>query len=346
MTYLEQQSWGQTPEGADILLYTLRNGKGMLAKVTNYGAILTELHAPDRQGQSANVTWGFDNLAQYLKGHPFFGATTGRVANRIAQARFQLDGKEFNLAANNGRNHLHGGIKGFDKVAWKSEPLKQQTAVRFSYLSPDGEEGYPGNLSTSVTYALTDSNELKIDYTATSDKATPVNLTNHAYFNLAGSGKVYEHELMLAAEHYTPTNDELIPTGEVAAVRGTPVDFTQPTPIGARLHQLASKPVGYDHNFVLQSNNGSLKLAAQVYEPKSGRFMETFTTEPAIQLYTGNFLDGSLTGLGGVIYHQHSALCLETQHYPDAVHHPHFPSIILRPGQTFKSTTVYRFGTR
>jgi aldose 1-epimerase len=345
MINLEQQNWGNLPEGA-VTLYTLRNSKGMLARVTNYGAILTELHAPARQGQPANVVCGFDNLAQYVKGHPYFGTTTGRVANRIARAEFELDGKTFKLAANNGRNHLHGGIKGFDKTVWKGEPVNQHAAVNFSYLSPDGEEGYPGNLSVQVRYALTEDNELRIDYQATTDQATPVNLTNHSYFNLAGSGTIYDHELMLAAENYTPTDDELIPTGEIASVRGKPVDFTQPRPIGSRLKELNCQPIGYDHNFVLNSQDNSLKLAAQVFEPKSGRFMETLTTEPAIQLYTGNFLDGSLTGIGGVVYAQHTAFCLETQHHPDAVHQPNFPSIILRPGQTFRSTTVYRFAVR
>jgi aldose 1-epimerase len=349
MTRLEEQDWGKAPDGTAVKLFTLANSKGMVAKLTTYGATLTELRVPDRNGKVANVVLGFDNLDQYLKVHPYFGTTTGRVANRIARARFALDGKEYTLAANDGRNHLHGGTKGFDKVVWEAKtlpPTDHEVAMQFSYLSKDGEEGYPGNLSVTVIYTLTDDNELKIDYAATTDKATPVNLTNHSYFNLAGSGDILGHEVMIDADRYTPVDEELIPTGEIASVKGIALDFTRPMPIGARIARFKPKPGGYDHNYVLNRGGKSLALAAHVHEPKTGRLMEVLTTEPGIQLYTGNFLDGKLTGHGGAVYRQHTGLCLETQHFPDAVNHPNFPSTILRPGQTYKTTTVYRFAVQ
>jgi len=346
MTRLEEKEFGKLADGTPVRLFTLSTANGMVARVTSYGAILTELRVPDRNGKIGNVVHGFDNLKQYAGGHPFFGAIAGRVANRIAKATFTLDGKEYTLAANNGRNHLHGGLKGFDKVVWDARPLPatdHEAAVQFRYLSKDGEEGYPGNLSVIVTYTLTDNNELRIDYEATTDKATPVNLTNHSYFNLAGEGDVLDHEVIIASERYTPVDDELIPTGEIASVQGTPLDFAKPVRIGARIEQLKPKPGGYDHNFVLNSAGKSLAPAARVSEPKSGRVLEVLTTEPGIQLYTGNFLDGTHKGIGGVVYGRHSGFCLETQHFPDSVHHPNFPSTILRPGGTFKSTTVFRF---
>jgi aldose 1-epimerase len=348
MTKLEQQDWGKLPDGTAVKLYTLTNRKGMVAKITSYGAILTELHVPDRNGKAENIVLGFDNLDQYLKGHPGFGATIGRVANRIANARFTLDGLEYKLAANNGPHHLHGGSKGFDKVVWEAQPVQTsgpEVAIQFNYLSKDGEENYPGNLSVTVVYTLTDDNELRIDYTAKTDKATPVNLTNHSYFNLAGSGDVLGHELMLAADRYTPVDDGLIPTGEIASVNGTALDFTKPMVIGARLEQLKPKPGGYDHNYVLNGGGRSLALAARVQEPKTGRVMEVHTTEPGMQLYTANFLDGKLSGVGGAVYKKHSGLCLETQHFPDSVNHPNFPSMILRPDQTYRTTTVFKFKT-
>jgi len=348
MTRLEEQDWGKTLEGALVKRFTLANSNGMAARITNYGAILTELQVPDQHGKPGNVVLGFDSLESYLKGHPFFGAIAGRVANRIARAEFTLDGQQYILAANNGPNHLHGGKKGFDKVVWQAKPLpsnKRESSLQLTYLSPDGEEGYPGNLSATVTYSLTDDNELRLDYTATTDKATPVNLTNHSYFNLSGAGDILGHELTLAADHYTPVDDLLIPTGEIASVKNTPLDFTQPTLIGARIAQLKPRPGGYDHNFVVNGVGNSLALAARVRDPNSGRVLEVHTTEPGVQLYTGNFLDGSLTGSGGFSCVQHSGFCLETQHFPDAVHHPNFPSIILRPGQTYKTTTVFKFST-
>lgn len=345
----DAQAFGTLPDGTPVQIITLKNRHGLTAKITEYGAILTELWVPDRKGNPGNVVLGFDNLAQYVKGHPFFGATTGRVANRIAKGKFTLDGRDYTLAVNNGPNHLHGGLKGFDKRFWKctARLVTQDAALAvFTYTSPDGEEGYPGTLQVKVTYALTDANELRIDYEAVTDKATPVNLTNHSYFNLAGGGSVLQHVLQLHAARYTPADATLIPTGEIAPVKGTGLDFTQPTPLGARIAEYMGFAKGYDHNFVLDSGGGKLGPCARVEDPQSGRVMEITTTEPGVQLYTGNHLDGSLTGVGGVKYAQHTGFCLETQHFPDSINHPGFPTTVLRPGQTFQSTTVHRFSTR
>ncbi len=344
-----KMDFGKTREGVPVEQYVLTNGK-MTAKVITHGAILRELIVPDRQGKPGDVVLGFDNLEGYLAGHPFFGATAGRVANRIAKGRFTLDGVEYKLAVNNGPNSLHGGLKGFDKAVWKAENVSgaKGAAVKLSHVSKDGDEGYPGTLSVSVTYTVTPENELRIDYSATTDKATPVNLTNHSYFNLAGpaSGSILGHELTLASEFYTPTDADLIPTGALETVSGTPLDFTVPVPIGARLGELKAEPKGYDHNFVLRGEPGALKPAAKVRDSASGRVLEMFTTEPAVQLYTANFLDGKLKGKGGVAYKQHQAFCLEAQHYPDSVHHDNFPSIILRPGSTYTQTTIYKFSVQ
>jgi aldose 1-epimerase len=338
--------FGKTTEGTAVDLYTLTNAKGAVAKVMTYGATLTELHVPDRTGKVGDVVLGFDSLDGYLKGHPYFGSTVGRVANRVAKGKFTLDGKEYTLAVNNGPNALHGGKKGFDKVVWTAEPMVGSNSVKFTYRSPDGEEGYPGNLTATVIYTLTDANELRLDYTATTDKATPVNLTNHTYFNLAGpaSGDILGHVLMIAADRYTPTNDTLIPTGEIRPVAGTPFDFTTPTPMGARIAQAGGNPVGYDLNYVLNGGGKELALAARVTDPKTGRVMEVYTTEPGIQFYTGNFLDGSNRGKGGVVYTKNQAFCLEAQHFPDSVNHPSFPTMTLQPGQTYQQTTTYKFG--
>lgn len=341
MAAMENEIFGRMPDGAPIRRWTLRNQNGVTAKLIEYGAILSELSMPNRSGGSVNVVAGFDNLDQYLAGHPFFGATTGRYANRIALGRFSIDGAEYQLPINNGPNSLHGGLKGFDKRVWSSDP-QGNNAVRFSYLSKDGEEGYPGNLRVEVTYRLTDDNELAIEYQASTDKPTVVNLTNHSYFNLAGSGDILGHEVFIDADRYTPVNDQLIPTGELAPVDGTPFDFRKPTTIGARMQQIKATPVGYDHNFVLNSSGKSLALVSRVVDPGSGRGVEVRTTEPGMQLYTGNFLDGKLTGIGGVRYHQHSALCLETQHFPNSPNIPAFPSTVLRPGGTYRTTTAYR----
>jgi aldose 1-epimerase len=346
---VERMEFGKTPEGIPVELYVLTNGR-VTAKVMTYGATLTELVVPDRNGKSADVVLGFDDLAGYLAGHPYFGTTTGRVANRIAKGRFTLDGTEYKLAVNNPPNTLHGGVKALDKVVWKAKDASSPDgpAVRFSYLSPDGEEGFPGNLSMNVTYTVTGDNGLKIDYTATTDKATPVNLTNHSYFNLAGpaSGPITDHELWLAADQYTPVDDTLIPTGKLEPVRGTPLDFTTPTKIGARLDEIKGDPGGYDHNYVIRGGGRSLALAARVYEPTSGRVLEMYTTEPGVQFYTANFLDGSKKGKEGVVYRKRQAFCLEAQHFPDSVNHPEFPSTILRPGGTYAQTTIYKFSTK
>lgn len=349
MTRITEEDWGATRDGTSVKRFTLTNQNGMLARLTNYGAILTELQVPDRQGRLTNVVLGFDNLERYLQGHPAFGTVVGRVANRIAHARFTLDGQEYQLAANHGTHHIHGGVRGFDKVVWESKvlPAKHNSAsVQFTYLSPDGEEGYPGNLSVVVLYTLTDDNELRIDYHATTDQPTILNLTNHSYFNLAGHGDVLNHELFIDADRYTVADRDLIPTGEITLVKGTPLDFTQPTRIGARIDELKPQPNGYDHNYVLNSGGSSLALAARASEPKSGRVLEVSTTEPGVQLYTGNWLDGRIEGIGGVNYVRHGGFCLETQHFPDSVNHPEFPSTVLRPGQTFQSTTVFKFSTR
>lgn len=339
---VEVSSFGKLPDGTPVQIFTLFNSAGLSAKVSDYGTILTELDVPDRHGKNGDIVLGFDNLEQYLKGHPYFGATVGRVANRIAKGRFTLDGKTYALAVNNGPNHLHGGLKGFDKAVWKTTP-QEGAAVQFTYTSGDGEEGYPGKLDVTVLIALTESNELAITVTAICDKPTPVNVTNHSYFNLATQGDVLQHELTIAADHFTPKDDTSIPTGEIRPVRGTPMDFTRPHVVGSRFPELNERPVGYDHNFVLNGGGKGLEFAARLFEPKSGRVMEVFTTQPGVQLYTANYLDGSLIGKRGQPYHRHSGLCLETQHFPDSVNHPNFPSVILRPGQTYRQTTVHKF---
>jgi aldose 1-epimerase len=339
---VKKSAFGKTADGQAVDLYTLTNANGMTVKVTNYGGIITEIHAPDKNGQFADMALGFDSLDGYLKAHPFFGATVGRVANRVAKGQFTLGGKTYHLAVNNGPNALHGGTKGFDKVVWKAEAATDNVpSVRMTYMSKDGEEGYPGNLTAAVIFTLTADNGLQLDYAAQTDKPTPINLTNHSYFNLGGpnSGDVLGHVMMINADQYTPTDDTLIPTGVLAPVKGTPLDFTKPTPIGAHIKEIHATPVGYDHNFVLNGN----KPAVRVKEPKSGRVMEMTTTEPGVQFYTGNFLDGTLTGKGGTVYKQYYGFCLEAQHFPDSVNHPNFPSVILQPGKTYTQTTVYKF---
>lgn len=348
MKRLEKTEFGKLPDGSTAHLYTMRNSKGIVVKVTDYGLIITELHAPDRNGKGGNVVLGFDNLERYLKGHPFFGAIAGRYANRIGGARFSLDGKEYTLAANNGKNHLHGGRVGFDKKLWAAEPMQStpdRIAIAFKYTSKDGEEGYPGNLALTVVYTLTDDNELIIDYSATTDKKTIVNVTNHSYFNLAGSGDVREHALLIEADQYTPVDAELIPTGEIASVKGTALDFTSPRKIGERIEQTGIG--GYDHNFVLRGGvTEKARLAARAHEPNSGRVMEVFTTEPGVQLYTAIHLNGSIVGTGGVTYPKWGGFCLETQHYPDSPNKPNFPSVVLEPGKKFHSVTSFKFSTK
>ncbi|HEX2972876.1 MAG TPA: aldose epimerase family protein [Tepidisphaeraceae bacterium] len=334
---ITKTEFGTLPNGTTVDLYTLTNAHGMVAKVMNYGATLVELHVPDKNGKVADVVLGFDDLKSYVERNPLFGSTVGRVANRIANAKFTLNGVEYPLSKNAGPHHIHGRL---DKVLWKAHPVegKDGPSVMFTYLSPDMDEGYPGNLSLIVIYTLTHKNELKIDYKATTDKPTPVNLTNHSYFNLAGTGDVLDHELTLTADKYTVADNALIPTGEVRSVANTPLDFTKPTAIGARIAQVGS---GYDHNFVLNNTDGTLALAARVRDPKSGRVMEVLTTEPGVQLYTANHLN--MAGKRGVTYKKHAALCLETQHFPDSVNHPDFPSTILNPGKTYSQVTIFRF---
>jgi aldose 1-epimerase len=346
---ITMKPYGKTPDGTPVEEYTMTNRKGVTMKVITYGGIVTELHVPDKDGKFADICLGCSNLDEYVEGHPFFGALTGRVANRIAKGKFTLDGKEYTLATNNGPNHLHGGTKGFDKRVWKkfaSSSDDSQQSLTLQYVSKDGEEGYPGNLEVVVTYDLTDKNEWRISYAAVTDKSTPVNLTQHAYFNLSGhdSGTILDHVLKLNADKYTPTDDTLIPTGKIEPVKGTPFDFTSPTPIGKRIKDIKADPQGYDLNFVLNGKAGELRAIAEVTDPKSGRVMNVSTDQPGVQLYTGNFLDGKQKGKGGVRYKQYGGFCLETQHFPDSVNKKEFPSVILEPGRRYVHTTVYTFG--
>ena len=340
-------SFGKLPSGQTVDVYTLANKHGLIAKVITYGAILTELHVPDRQGRLGDIVLGFDNLEAYLKGHPYFGSTVGRVANRIAKGTFTLGGKTYHLAINNPPNTLHGGKVGFDKVLWKARPLKTAfgPSVMLTYRSKNGEEGFPGNLNVKVIYTLTNDNTLRIDYEATTDKATPINLTHHSYFNLAGKDRVLEHVVNINAEHYVPVDENLIPTGDLASIAGTPFDFIQPHTIGANIAQIGNIPEGYDHTYVLKGASGALKFAAKVTEPTTGRILKIWTTEPGVQFYTGNFLDGTLTGKYGTIYDTHSGFSLEAQHFPDSIHHPQFPNTVLRPGKVYRQRTVHQFLT-
>lgn len=343
---IEKQVFGKTPDGESVDLYTLTNSNGLKTQITTYGGIVTTLHVPDRDGNLGDIVLGYDTLDEYIKDNPYFGALIGRCGNRIGKGKFTLNGVQYTLATNNGPNHLHGGIKGFDKVVWDAEQMEtnEGPALKLTYLSRDGEEGYPGNLDCTVIYTLTNNDELKVSYEAETDKDTVVNLTHHSYFNLAShdSDDILGHELMLNADNYTAVDEDLIPTGEIKSVKGTPMDFTKPTAIGARIDQVKG---GYDHNFVLNSSDGSLALAASVYEPKTGRVMEISTTEPGIQFYSGNFLDGSLKGKGAV-YNKHNAFCLETQHFPDSPNKPDFPSVVLKPGEKYTHLTVHKFAVR
>ena len=348
---IDKEPFGQLTDGTAIDRYRLTNANGMEVEFITYGGTVTAIRTPDRDGKLANVVLGFARLEDYEAKNPYFGSIVGRYANRIANARFDLEGVTYQLAVNNGPNALHGGEVGFDKRVWtaKETASPDGLAVVLSYRSPDGEEGYPGNLDVQVTYTLTDADEFQIDYQATTDKPTVVNLTSHSYFNLAGegSGSIEGHELMLNASAYTPVDATLIPTGALDKVAGTPFDFTQPTLLGARLrdgHEQLVRGQGYDHNFVLDKPApGAMSLAARVHEPTSGRMMEIYTTEPGIQLYTGNFLDGTLLGPAGKTYRQGDGFCLETQHFPDSPNKPSFPSTLLKPGETFRSTTMHRF---
>ena len=344
-----KETYGKLPDGTAVDLYTLANRSGMEVKITNYGGIIVSIKTPDRNGKMGDVVLGYDNLDGYVTKNPFFGCLVGRYGNRIGKARFSLSGVEYKLASNNGQNHLHGGLKGFDKQVWQARALDDATGLELKYLSRDGEEGYPGNLSVTVTYTLGDDNSLKIDYLATTDKETVLNLTNHSYFNLAGEGDILGHEMMIDADRFTPVDSELITTGELRAVAGTPFDFLKPTPIGARIDADDEQIVfgnGYDHNFVLNHKPGEMGLVARVYEPKTGRQMEVSTTEPGVQFYTGNFLDGSIRGKSGRIVERRSGFCLETQHFPDSPNKPQFPSPVLKPGETYRTSTSFRFFAR
>jgi aldose 1-epimerase len=343
------QNWGQSPDGQPVELYTLTNANGMEARIMTYGGVLVSLKVPDRAGKLADVVLGFDNLAGYLQKppEPHFGALIGRYGNRIGNASFTLDGIHYTLPKNDGQNTLHGGTRGFDKVVWQAKPVGNN-GVQLSYLSKDGDQGFPGNLSVTVVYTLTDKNELKIDYSATTDKDTVVNLTNHSYFNLAGEGvgDVLGHMVTINADRFTAVDKGLIPTGELRSVAGTPFDFRTPHTIGERINandEQLTYGHGYDHNFVLNRTGSGLRLAARVVEPKSFRVLEVLTTEPGLQFYTGNQLDGSIHGKGGASYGSHAAFCMETQHFPDSPNKPSFPSTELKPGATYHTTTVFRF---
>jgi aldose 1-epimerase len=348
----DQAPFGKMPDGTAVTGFTLVNRNNVTVQAIEYGAIVTSIRVPDKDGKVADVALGFDTLDGYLKGHPYFGANAGRCANRIAKGKFSIDGKEYTLATNNGPNHLHGGKAGFDKKVWRGEAFMNTVGpgVRFTLRSPDKEEGYPGNLSVTMSYMLTDTNELVIDYRATTDQPTICNLAHHSYFNLAGhnSGTILGHEFQAMAKNYTPADDTLIPTGKIAPVAGTPFDFTTPKAIGKDLKAAGGDPVGYDLNFVLDKGaTDRPELAARVTEPKSGRTLEVYTTEPGLQFYSGNFLDGTNVGRGGAVYRQYNGFCLEPQKFPDSVNKPEWKdrsNPVLRPGETYRQTTVYKFG--
>lgn len=349
---IKKEQFGTTPNGKKVDIYTLTNANGCEARITNYGGIVVSLTVPDKDGKIGDVVLGRDKLDEYIEDNsPYFGALIGRYGNRIGKAKFELNGRTYTLAANNGENHLHGGVKGYDKVVWDAKEIKQDNAVglELNYLSEDGEEGYPGDLKVTVKYIWTNNNELKIEYSATTDKDTIVNLTHHSYFNLAGKGDILDHELMINADKFTPVDEGLIPTGELRSVKGTPMDFTKPTAVGARIgqdDQQLEYGLGYDHNWVLNDYDGSLKKVATVYESTSGRVMEVYTTEPGLQFYSGNFLDGTLIGKGGKPCKHRTGLCLESQHFPDSPNQPDFLSTTLKPGEKYHTTTIYKFKTK
>lgn len=347
MKNIVKKPFGQTKDGIAVDLYTITNPSGASVSLATYGATVTSLNVKDKAGKFGDVVLGFDTLDGYLGEHPYFGALIGRYGNRIAKGKFTLNGKQYTLATNNGPNALHGGIKGFSRQVWKAAEVGDD-AVEFTYVSKDGEEGYPGTLTAVVRYTLTPANELRIDYTSTTDADTVVNLTNHSYFNLGGLDDNLTHQVEIYADRFTPVDAGLIPTGELRPVKGTPFDFTTPHVVGERIDasdEQIKLGGGYDHNFVFTNQDGQLNLVAKVSEPTSGRVMEVLTTEPGVQFYTGNFLNGSVKGKGGRAYNRRAALCLETQHYPDSPNKPKFPTTVIKPGETRKSTTVYRFGT-
>jgi aldose 1-epimerase len=347
---ITKEFFGKTDAGESVDLYTLTNNKGMIVKIITYGGILNQIWAPDKYGKFKDVILGFDKLEGYVHGKAFIGALVGRYANRIGKAKFTLDGKEYKLAANNNGNALHGGTIGFNSVVWKGTPLthSKSVALKLEYLSKDGEEGYPGNMNVVVIYSLNDNNEIEIDYSATCDKKTVVNLTNHAYFNLTGSPEsdILNQVMMINADKYTPINETLIPTGKLEPIKGTPLDFKNPEPIGTRIDDKFEQIVlagGYDHNWVLNKEGNALSLAARVFDPLSGRVLEVLTTEPGIQFYSGNFLNGSETGIGNIQYDKRHGFCLETQHFPDSPNKPEFPSVVLEPGKKYSTKTIFKF---
>ncbi len=347
---IEKGVFGVTADGIQVDRYTLRNVSGMTVRLITYGATVIELCVPDREGRFSDVVLGFDRLEQYETESPYFGCIVGRVAFRITHGRFELDGNSYQLTLNTGPHHLHGGVKGLSRVVWEAEPIEsgEGPAVKLSYRSPDGDQGYPGNLDVAAVYTLNDQDEMQIDYTAKTDRPTPVNLTHHGYFNLAGagSGDVWSHVLWLKADRYSVTDEAIIPTGELVPVEGTRLDFTTPTALGARLDHAGGQVVGYDLAYLLDRQDDSLVHMATMHEPVSGRVMEVDTTAPAMIFYTGEYLDGTLEGKGGVVYPRHAGFCLEPGHLPDSVHHPGFPSVILRPGETYRQTSLYRFSTK
>ncbi|MEY4167888.1 MAG: hypothetical protein RIR52_1712 [Acidobacteriota bacterium] len=351
MGSMKKEIFGRMADGTEVDIYTLTTSSGVEARITNYGGIIVSLKTPDRNGNLGDITLGYDSLDGYLAKNPFFGSLVGRYGNRIGQARFSLNGVTYELARNNGRNHLHGGKVGFDKKVWKADGrvTPEGPSLVLTTTSADGEENYPGNLSVQVTYTLLESRALRIDYLATTDKDTVVNLTNHTYFNLAGAGTITDHEIMINADRITAVDAELIPTGELRPVTGTPFDFTSPRQIGERIDaadEQISYGKGYDHNFVLRKDGAQQGLVAQAYDPKSGRVLVVESTEPGVQFYTGNFLDGSITGKGGQIYARRSGFCLETQHFPDSPNKPQFPSTVLKTGEEYRTTTIFRFSAR
>jgi aldose 1-epimerase len=344
---LEVADFGSLPDGKPVKLYTLRNTNGVEMKVMNYGGIIVSLKTPDKNGMSGDIVLGYDSLSGYVANNPYFGALIGRYGNRIAKGKFSLEGKEYKLAQNNGPNHLHGGVKGFDKVFWNITPGNDSTSLVLTYTSADGEEGYPGTLKVEVVYTLTDNNELKIDYSATTDKTTIVNLTQHSYFNLANSETILDHQLQIDADSYLPVDATLIPTGKIQKVDGTPFDFKTAKNIGVDIDANDEQirfGKGFDHCWVLNGSVGTLRKVAVLSDSASGRQMEVLTTEPGLQFYSGNFLDGTIKGKGGTTYNLRSGLCLETQHYPDSPNRPEFPSVVLKPGEKYSSQTIYKFG--
>jgi aldose 1-epimerase len=350
MNLIKEEAFKGVHKGKKTGLYTLKNNNGLVAQVTNYGAILVSIFIPDRNGTLTDIVQGYDTIDEYINGNsPYMGAVCGRCANRIAKGKFTLLGKEYTLAVNNGPNHLHGGVKGFSRAVWDVTDVSE-SAVKMEYFSADGDEGYPGNLSVSVKYTLTDANELKINYLATTSKATVVNLAGHSYFNLAGegSGSIYDHELMINGAFFTPTDETNIPTGEILSVEDTPMDFTRLKKIGSEIdkdYEQLKFGAGYDHNFVLNNRLGKMGLAAEAFDPLSGRILEVYTTQPGVQLYTANWIDGE-KGKGGKKYGRRWAFCLETQHFPDSINIPHFPSTVLNPGDEYKHSCIYKFSTK